>query len=192
MHAGSATELTTAAKRGCETVINHICKDPLAVCSGGEQHKFAISTSKLRPSLNMMHVCRDLLLGGAPREDSEDDPDAIPGTAEQKRRLSDASAGGSGMLNPARPSRRSLNMDALVPVGEQPNLQGAWCALAALNLCILKKGRLGVWRDEALACSTLWCLMSLGGIAAFLRADLMDRLHRLTWQSQSSPTCSSL
>eukprot|EP00891_Asterochloris_glomerata_P002596 jgi/Astpho2/2596/fgenesh1_pg.00048_%23_87_t len=62
-------------------------------------------------------AARDLLLGGAPREDSEDDPDAIPGTAEQKRRLSDASAGGSGMLNPARPSRRSLNMDALVPVG---------------------------------------------------------------------------
>ena len=79
-----------------------------------------------------MHVHRYLLLGGALREDSEDDPDAIPGTAEQQRRLSDASAGGSGMLNPARPSRRSLNMDALVPVGEQPSLQGAWGASAAL------------------------------------------------------------
>ena len=81
-----------------------------------------------------MHVCRDLLLGGVPQGDSEDDPDAIPGTAEQKRRLSDASAGGSGMLNPARPSRRSLNMDALAPVGEQPSMQGAWFAFAALSV----------------------------------------------------------
>ena len=98
-----------------------------------------------------MHMYRDLLLGGALREDSGDDPDAIPGTAEQKRRLSDASAGGSGMLNPARPSRRSLNMDPLAPVGEQLSLQGARGAFTALRLCILKTGRLGVWRGEALA-----------------------------------------
>ena len=49
-----------------------------------------------------MRAFRALLVGALPREDSEEDSDAIPGTAEQKQRLAHGFARGEGMLNPAR------------------------------------------------------------------------------------------
>ena len=101
MHAGRyRVAATDAACNGLKPLLFHICPEVLWIGSTQQfccQHEQAKTTLK-----TCMRAFRALLVGALPREDSEEDSDAIPGTAEQQRRLSHGFARGKGMLNPAQ------------------------------------------------------------------------------------------